>query len=105
MQLFITKRISGKQGKDAEQRIPIFKVVKTSSRECRAYVTIKSWEKAIEYLENHNMDLDNESTWRKIVKYTVHPNESAELEYVENSKGFGYDYLVNISIEPAYCFE
>lgn len=106
MVLTLTKRIPGKRGAKAEELIPLYKVIQTSSKECKARVWIHTWEKAIEYLEKFKDDVDNNNIWRKVVKYSVNKERGeAEVEYVENHKGWGYDYIVNISIEAAYCFD
>lgn len=106
MELDLIKKIPGKRGSKSEERLPLYTVVQTTSRECKAWVQIHTWEKAIEYLEKFKDDVDNDNIWRKVVKYSIDKDHNrAEVEYVENHKGWGYDYIVNISVERAYCFD
>lgn len=106
MELNLIKKIPGKRGAKSEEKVPLYTVVTTTSREAKAWVQIHTWEKAIEYLEKFKYDEDNDSIWRKVVKYSVNKeSDTAEVEYVENHKGWGYDYIVNITIKKAYCFD
>ena len=106
MELNLIKKIPGKRGSKSEEKVSLYTVVTTTSRETKAFVHIHTWEKAIEYLEKFKCDEDNDSIWRKVVKYSVNKeSDTAEVEYVENHKGWGYDYIVNITVKKAYCFD
>ena len=106
MELNLIKKIPGKRGAKSEEKVPLYTVIVTTSREAKAQVYIHTWEKAIEYLEKFKYDVDNDNIWRKVVKCSIDKEQHyAEVEYVENHKGWGYDYIVNITVKKAYCFD
>lgn len=81
----------------------LYKVVKTSSNNLKALVTIKTKEAALEWIEEYTHDVDNANWFRKVINNDI-KDGVGELEFVEDHKGWGYDYLVRIEVSPLYCF-
>lgn len=60
-------------------------------------------EAFLEWIEEFTHDVDNANWFRKVINNDI-KDGVGELEFVENHKGWGYDYLVRIEISPLYCF-
>ena len=67
-------------------------------------ITLKTWDKAMQYLKNLSEEEDNDNWFIKVIKSDIRPAlHRAKVELLCNHKGWGGDYIRVIEVENAYA--
>lgn len=63
---------------------------------------LKTWEKAMQFIEEAAVEVDNDSWFKKVIKKEINfEYHRAELQMVCNRKGWGFDYFKTVRVEYA----
>jgi hypothetical protein len=69
------------------------------------HVTLKTWNKAMQDLEEYSKEQDDDSWFIKVIKSEINTElHRAKVELLCNHKGWGGDYIRVIEVDSAYCF-
>ena len=69
------------------------------------HVSLKTWDKAMQDLEECSKEKDDDSWFIKVIKSEIHLGiHRAKVELLCNHKGWGGDYIRVIEVDSAYDF-
>lgn len=75
-----------------------------STNDIKPYITVNTWAKCKEKLEQITTEVDNASLFVQLIHKKINEeNRTAEASVRCNRKGWGSDFFKYITIEPLYA--
>ena len=82
---------------------PLYILTAVSTNDIKPYITVNTWAKCKEQLEQMTKEIDNDRLFVQLIHKEVNEEfHKAEASVRCNRKGWGYDFFKYITIEPLY---
>lgn len=90
-------QITNKKGEE------LYILISVSTNDIRPYVTVNTWAKCKEILEQKTTEVNNDIFFAQLIHKEINEERhTAEASVRCNRKGWGSDYFQYITIEPLY---